>query len=113
MRSFTHSGNATQSLRLRGDQDFWDSRPLVKIYNLASPPGERQPDFSVDRCRRDARWKRPYTDLTYLPQIELLKYLRANGYKTYIVTGGGHALLPPPQSNRIEAAPRLSQKDVP
>ncbi len=38
---------------------------------------------------RDARWKRPYTDLTYLPQIELLTYLRANGYKTYIVTGGG------------------------
>jgi haloacid dehalogenase-like hydrolase len=38
---------------------------------------------------RDPRWKRPYTDLTYLPQIELLKYLRANGYKTYIVTGGG------------------------
>ena len=38
---------------------------------------------------RDPRWKRPYTDLTYLPQIELLQYLRANGYKTYIVTGGG------------------------
>jgi phosphoglycolate phosphatase-like HAD superfamily hydrolase len=38
---------------------------------------------------RDARWKRLYTDLTYLPQIELLEYLRANGYKTYIVTGGG------------------------
>ncbi len=38
---------------------------------------------------RDARWKRLYTDLTYLPQIELLQYLRANGYKTYIVTGGG------------------------
>src|SRR5271168_2551599 len=37
----------------------------------------------------DARWKRSYTDLTYLPQIELLKYLRENGYKTYIVTGGG------------------------
>jgi phosphoglycolate phosphatase-like HAD superfamily hydrolase len=38
---------------------------------------------------RDARWNRPYTELTYLPMIELLKYLRANGYKTYIVTGGG------------------------
>jgi phosphoglycolate phosphatase-like HAD superfamily hydrolase len=38
---------------------------------------------------KDARWKRPYTDLTYLPMIELLKYMRANGYKTYIVTGGG------------------------
>jgi phosphoglycolate phosphatase-like HAD superfamily hydrolase len=35
------------------------------------------------------RWKRPYTELTYLPMQELLKYLRANGYKTYIVTGGG------------------------
>jgi len=37
----------------------------------------------------DPRWKRPYTQLTYLPMQELLKYLRANGYRTYIVTGGG------------------------
>ena len=37
----------------------------------------------------DPRWKRPYTELTYLPMQEVLKYLRANGYKTYIVTGGG------------------------
>ena len=38
---------------------------------------------------RDPRWKRPYNELTYLPMQEVLKYLRANGYKTYIVTGGG------------------------
>lgn len=38
---------------------------------------------------RDARWKRPYTELTYLPMQELLRYLRASGYKTFIVTGGG------------------------
>jgi len=38
---------------------------------------------------RDPRWKKPYTQLTYLPMQELLKYLRANGYKTYIATGGG------------------------
>jgi phosphoglycolate phosphatase-like HAD superfamily hydrolase len=38
---------------------------------------------------RDPRWKRRYTELTYLPMQEVLKYLRANGYKTYIVTGGG------------------------
>jgi phosphoglycolate phosphatase-like HAD superfamily hydrolase len=38
---------------------------------------------------KDKRWQRPYTDLTYLPMQELLKYLRSNGYKTYIVTGGG------------------------
>jgi phosphoglycolate phosphatase-like HAD superfamily hydrolase len=38
---------------------------------------------------RDSRWKRPYTELTYLPMQELLRLLRANGYKTFIVTGGG------------------------
>jgi phosphoserine phosphatase len=31
----------------------------------------------------------PYTELTYAPMKELLAYLRANGFKTYIVTGGG------------------------
>ncbi|QDS91581.1 haloacid dehalogenase-like hydrolase [Roseimaritima multifibrata] len=35
------------------------------------------------------RWKKPYTALTYLPMQEVLEYLRANGFKTYIVTGGG------------------------
>jgi len=38
---------------------------------------------------KDPRWKRPYTKLTYQPMQEVLKYLRTNGYKTYIVTGGG------------------------
>ena len=38
---------------------------------------------------KDPRWKRPYTELVYQPMQELLKYLRDNGYKTYIVTGGG------------------------
>jgi phosphoglycolate phosphatase-like HAD superfamily hydrolase len=35
------------------------------------------------------RWKRPYTDLIYQPMLEVLQYMRDNGYKTYIVTGGG------------------------
>lgn len=38
---------------------------------------------------KDPRWNKLYTELTYLPMRELLDYLRANGYKTYIVTGGG------------------------
>jgi phosphoglycolate phosphatase-like HAD superfamily hydrolase len=38
---------------------------------------------------RDPRWRRLYTELVYQPQIELLGFLRANGFKTYIVTGGG------------------------
>ena len=35
------------------------------------------------------RFQRPYTDLTYAPMGELLVYLRANGFKTFVVTGGG------------------------
>jgi hypothetical protein len=38
---------------------------------------------------KDPRFKRPYTELTYLPMQEVLKHLRASGYRTYIVTGGG------------------------
>ena len=38
---------------------------------------------------RHPRWKRPYTELVYQPMLEVLRYLRDNGYKTYIVTGGG------------------------
>ena len=35
------------------------------------------------------KFKRPYTELVYQPMIEVMDYLRANGFKTYIVTGGG------------------------
>ena len=38
---------------------------------------------------RHHRWHRPYTELVYQPMLELMRYLRANGFKTYIVTGGG------------------------
>ena len=34
------------------------------------------------------KFKRPYTELVYQPQLELLAYLRANGFKTFIVSGG-------------------------
>ena len=35
------------------------------------------------------KFQRPYSDLTYAPMQEAMKFLRANGYRTYIVTGGG------------------------
>ena len=35
------------------------------------------------------RFKRPYTEVVYQPMLELLAYLRANGFKTFIVSGGG------------------------
>ncbi len=36
----------------------------------------------------DRRFNRTYTELAYQPMVELLAYLRANGFKTYIVSGG-------------------------
>jgi phosphoglycolate phosphatase-like HAD superfamily hydrolase len=38
---------------------------------------------------RHPRFDRPYTELVYQPMLELLAHLRANGFKTYIVSGGG------------------------
>ena len=38
---------------------------------------------------RHPRFNRPYTDLVYQPMVELLAHLRANGFKTFIVSGGG------------------------
>ena len=42
---------------------------------------------------RNPRWHRPYTDMVYQPMLEVMRYLRANGYRTYIVTGGGQAFV--------------------
>ena len=44
---------------------------------------------------RHPRFKRPYTDLVYQPMIEVLAYLRANGFKTFIVSGGGVEFMRP------------------
>ncbi len=44
---------------------------------------------------RHPRFKRPYTDLVYQPMQELLAYLRENGFKTYIVSGGGIEFMRP------------------
>ena len=38
---------------------------------------------------RHPRFQRPYTECVYQPMLELLAYLRANGFKTFIVSGGG------------------------
>jgi hypothetical protein len=44
---------------------------------------------------RHPKFKRPYTELVYQPMLELLTYLRANGFKTYIVSGGGIEFMRP------------------
>jgi phosphoglycolate phosphatase-like HAD superfamily hydrolase len=66
---------------------------LIKIL-VVTLTGISVDDFTAEAKKwiaeaKDPRWKRPYTELTYQPMQEVLQYLRANGYKTYIVTGGG------------------------
>ncbi|NJD32469.1 MAG: haloacid dehalogenase-like hydrolase [Gammaproteobacteria bacterium] len=66
---------------------------LVKVL-AATLTGMSVEQFSADvrqwlATAKDPRWHRPYTELTYQPMQEVLQYLRAHGYKTYIVTGGG------------------------
>ena len=44
---------------------------------------------------RHPRFNRPYTELVYQPMLELLAYLRANQFKTFIVSGGGIEFMRP------------------
>ncbi len=81
---------------MSGDREAIAKLPMEDIEKIAvaTLSGMSVDDFSAEvkkwsAAARDARWKRPYTELTYQPMQEVLKYLRANGYKTYIVTGGG------------------------
>ena len=79
-----------------GDREAIAKLSMDDLFKIlaATLTGMSVDEFKVEvkkwlESARDPRWKRPYTELTYLPMIELMKYLRANGYRTYIVTGGG------------------------
>jgi phosphoserine phosphatase len=66
---------------------------LEKIL-FATLTGMSVDDFEAEAQKwltsaKDGRWKRPYTDLIYQPMLEVMQYLRSNGFRTYIVTGGG------------------------
>jgi len=53
---------------------------------------------------RHPRFKRPYTEIVYQPMLELLTYLRGNGFKTFIVSGGGIEFMRP-WSERVYGVP--------
>ena len=80
------SGNREAMARLSQDD-------LMKIL-VATLTGMSVDDFNAEAKKwiaeaKHPRWQRPYTELTYQPMQEVLRYLRDSGYKTYIVTGGG------------------------
>ena len=81
---------------LSGDREAMAKLPTPELEKIlaATLTGMTVDDFKAEVERwiataKDARWKQPYTALTYQPMQEVLAYLRANGFKTYIATGGG------------------------
>lgn len=81
---------------LTGDREAIARLPMADLEKIlaATLSGMTVDQFEAEvekwiASARDPRWKRPYTALAYQPMKEVLGYLRDNGYKTYIVTGGG------------------------
>ena len=81
---------------LSGDREAIAKLPMKDLEAIlaATLTGMSVDDFSADvkkwlATAKHPRWRRPYTELTYQPMLEVLNYFRANGFKTYIVTGGG------------------------
>ena len=69
---------------------------LLAVANSGMTVGEY--DQSIRTWLKSARHpqlKRPYTELVYAPMQELLEYLRANGFKTFIVSGGSVEFMRP------------------
>jgi phosphoserine phosphatase len=70
--------------------------PSKEMLELSAAASEGADVDEFDQFARDwvksarhPKYHTPYTDLAYQPMLELLAYLRASGFRTFIVTGGG------------------------
>lgn len=81
---------------LAGDFDAVARQGDAAFLTLAIAAGAGMTDAAFEQAAvqwletaRHPRFDRPYTELAYRPMLELLSYLRDNGFKTFIVSGGG------------------------
>jgi haloacid dehalogenase-like hydrolase len=81
---------------LTGDREAIAKLPTKELLKIlaATLSGMTVDQFKADATKwlataKHPRWDRLYTELIYQPMLEAMAYLRDNGYKTYIVTGGG------------------------
>src|SRR5206468_8371999 len=81
---------------LSGNREAMAKLPMKDLEKIlaATLAGMSVDQFSAEvkewlATAKHPRWDRLYTELTYQPMQEVLQYLHANGFKTYIVTGGG------------------------
>jgi phosphoglycolate phosphatase-like HAD superfamily hydrolase len=78
---------------IKAEAAIADERCLLEVI-AALHTGLSTEEFASIVCRwlasaRHPRFDRRYTELHYQPMHELLIYLRAHGFKTYVVSGGG------------------------
>ena len=81
---------------LENDRDYLKSEGMPAILELfsATHGGLSEEDFRIEIAEfmgsaKHPKLERPFGELIYQPMLELLNYLRANGFKTYICSGGG------------------------
>jgi hypothetical protein len=81
---------------LSGKREAIEKLTLKELEEIAAATltGMTVDDFKAEVAKwiataKHPRWDRLYTELTYQPMLEVMQYLRQNGYKTFIVTGGG------------------------
>jgi hypothetical protein len=81
---------------LSGDKKAIAKLPMKDMMKILSATltGMSVEEFTAEAKKwistaKHPRWNRLYKDLTYQPMLEVLSYFRVNGFKTYIVTGGG------------------------
>jgi hypothetical protein len=81
---------------LSGDREAIAKLPIKDLLTIlaATLSGMTVEEFQAEVAKwiaaaKHPLWHRLYTELTYQPMLEVMRYLGANGYKIYIVTGGG------------------------
>ena len=81
---------------LSGDKEAISKLPAKEVEEMAAATLSGMSDSAFTGSVKEwlsgsqnHRWHRRFTELVYQPMLELMAYLRANGFKTYIVTGGG------------------------
>jgi phosphoserine phosphatase len=81
---------------LSGDRKAIEELPMKDLFKIlaATLSGMTVDEFAKEAQKwiaaaKHPRWNRLYTDLAYQPMLEMMRYLRENGFKTYFVTGGG------------------------
>jgi hypothetical protein len=104
LASFHPEWNTKQPFKaaLEGDMETlekWGEHGLLELI-LATHTGMTTVEFENAvrgwlTTARHPRFKRPYTELVYQPMLELMAYLRANGFQTFIVSGGGIEFMRP------------------